>query len=75
KTGKVLIVHEDNLTLGVGAEIAAIIAAEGFEFLDAPVMRLAGPDVPAVPFSRTMQDLFMPNGDRIAEALRKLAAY
>ncbi|MGB8648090.1 MAG: alpha-ketoacid dehydrogenase subunit beta [Anaerolineae bacterium] len=75
KTGKALIVHEDNLTLGVGAEIAAIIAAEAFEYLDAPVMRLAGPDVPAVPFSKPMQDFFMPNADKIAEALRKLAAY
>ncbi len=75
KTSKALIVHEDNLTLGVGAEIAAVIASEGFEYLDAPVMRLAGPDVPAVPFSKTEQDYFMPNADKIAEALRKLAAY
>ena len=75
KTGKVLIVHEDNLTLGLGAEIAAIIAGEGFEYLDAPVMRLAGPDVPGVPFSRPMQDFFMPNPDKIAAAIRQLAAY
>lgn len=75
KTGKALIVHEDNLTLGLGAEIAAIIASEGFEHLDAPVMRLAGPDVPAVPFSRPMQDFFMPNADKIAGAVRQLAAY
>ncbi len=75
KTSKALIVHEDNLTLGVGAEIAAVIASEGFEYLDAPVVRLAGPDVPAVPFSKTEQDYFMPNADKIAEALRKLAAY
>ncbi len=75
KTGKALVVHEDNLTLGLGAEIAAVIASEGFEYLDGPVMRLAGPDVPAVPFSRTMQDFFMPNADKIAEAIRKLAAY
>jgi 2-oxoisovalerate dehydrogenase E1 component beta subunit len=75
KTGKVLIVHEDNLSLGLGAEIAAIIASEGFEYLDAPVMRLAGPDVPAVPFSRPMQDFFMPNAEKIAAAVRQLAAY
>ncbi len=75
KTGKAMIVHEDNLTLGLGAEIAALIADEAFEYLDAPVMRLAGPDVPAVPFSRPMQDYFMPNADKIADALRKLAAY
>lgn len=75
KTGKALIVHEDNLTCGLGAEIAAIIADEGFNYLDAPVMRLAGPDVPAVPFSRPMQDFFMPNAEKIGAAIRHLAAY
>lgn len=75
KTGKALIVHEDNLTLGLGAEIAATIASDAFEYLDAPVMRVAGPDVPAVPFSRTMQDFFMPNADKIADAMRHLAKY
>ncbi len=75
KTGKALIVHEDNLTLGLGAEIAAIIASDAFEFLDAPVMRLGAPDVPAVPFSQPMQDFFMPNADKIEKAIRKLAAY
>ncbi len=75
KTSKALIVHEDNLTLGLGAEIAAIISGEAFEYLDAPVMRLAGPDVPAVPFSQPMQDFFMPNADKIEKAIRKLAAY
>ncbi len=75
KTGKALIVHEDTFTLGLGAEIAALMAGEAFEYLDAPVMRLAGPDVPAVPFSQPMQDFFMPNADKIEEAIRKLAAY
>ncbi|HZQ08370.1 MAG TPA: alpha-ketoacid dehydrogenase subunit beta [Anaerolineae bacterium] len=75
KTGKVLIVHEDNLTLGLGAEIAAVIASEAFEFLDAPIMRVAGPDVPAMPYARPMQDFFLPNASKIGEAIRKLAAY
>jgi len=75
KTSKVLIVHEDNLSFGWGAEVAAIIASEAFEYLDAPVMRVAGPDVPAVPFARTMQDFFMPNAEKIANAVRKLAKY
>lgn len=75
KTGKALIVHEDNLTLGLGAEIAALIAGQVFEYLDAPVMRLCGPDVPAVPFSQPFQDYFMPNADKIEKAIRKLAAY
>jgi 2-oxoisovalerate dehydrogenase E1 component beta subunit len=75
KTSKALIVHEDNLSFGWGAEVAAIIASEAFEYLDAPVMRVAGPDVPAVPFARTMQDFFMPNAEKIAAAIRKLARY
>lgn len=75
KTGKALIVHEDNLTGGYGAEIAAILADEAFTDLDAPVKRLAGPDVPAVPFSHPMQDWFMPNAEKIAAAIRELAAY
>lgn len=75
KTGKALVVHEDNFTLGYGAEIAAIIADEGFEYLDGPVKRLAGPDVPAVPFSHPMQEFFMPNPDKIADAMRELANY
>ncbi len=75
KTGKALIVHEDNLTLGLGAEIAALIASDAFEWLDAPVMRVAGPDIPAVPFSPPMQDFFMPNAEKIEGAIRKLARY
>jgi 2-oxoisovalerate dehydrogenase E1 component beta subunit len=75
KTGKALVVHEDNLTGGYGAEIAATIADEGFTDLDAPVRRLAGPDVPGVPFSHPLQDWFMVNPEKIAEAARKLAAY
>ena len=75
KTGKALIVHEDNLTVGYGAEIAAILVEEAFAYLDAPVRRLTGPDVPAMPYSHPLQDWFMPDTDRIAEAIRELAAY
>ena len=75
KTGKALVVYEDNLTLGYGAEVAAIIADEAFTSLDAPVKRLAAPDVPAVPYSHPMQDWFMPNPDKIANAIRDLANY
>ncbi|HEY6040761.1 MAG TPA: transketolase C-terminal domain-containing protein, partial [Anaerolineae bacterium] len=75
KTGKALIVYEDNHSLGWGAEIAATLAEDAFEFLDAPVMRLTGPDVPGVPYARTEQDLFMPDAEKIAAALRKLGAY
>jgi 2-oxoisovalerate dehydrogenase E1 component beta subunit len=75
KTGKALVVYEDNLTMGYGAEVAAVIADEAFTSLDAPVKRLAGPDVPAVPFSHPLQDWFMPNPEKIAAAMRDLAAY
>ncbi|MBI4310726.1 MAG: alpha-ketoacid dehydrogenase subunit beta [Chloroflexi bacterium] len=75
KTGKVLIVHEDNLTGGVGAEVAAIIAAEAFEHLDGPVMRLTGPDVPAMPFAASLEAAFMPSVDKIVAAAQRLAQY
>lgn len=75
KTGKALIVHEDNLTGGYGAEVAATIADMAFEHLDGPIRRLAGPDVPAVPFSYPLQDWFMPNAEKIADAIRSLVAY
>jgi 2-oxoisovalerate dehydrogenase E1 component beta subunit len=75
KTGKALVVHEDNLTGGYGGEVAAIIADEAFTDLDAPVKRLGGPDVPGVPFSHPLQDWFMPNPEKIAKAMRELANY
>jgi 2-oxoisovalerate dehydrogenase E1 component beta subunit len=75
KTGKVVVVHEDNLTGGLGGEIVAIIAQAAFEWLDGPIVRVAGPDVPGVPFSRTMEHFFMPDAAKIAAAIRDLAAY
>lgn len=75
KTGKALIVYEDNRFLGYGAEIAAILSDEGFEYMDGPIRRLAGPDVPAMPFSPGMQAWFMPNPEKIAAAIRELAEY
>jgi 2-oxoisovalerate dehydrogenase E1 component beta subunit len=75
KTGKALVVYEDNLTGGFGAEVAAIIAQEAFEHLDGPVMRVAAPDVPAMPFNKPQEDAFLPNPEKIAAAMRKLAAY
>lgn len=74
KTGKVLIVHEDNKTSGFGAEIAAVIAEEAFFDLDAPVMRLCSPDVPAMPYNSQLEKAYMLNPDKIADAIRKLAA-
>jgi 2-oxoisovalerate dehydrogenase E1 component beta subunit len=75
KTGKVLIVHEDNKTGGVGAEVAAIIAEQALFELDAPIARLCGPDVPAMPYNAVMERFYMLNAERIAQALRELAAF
>jgi 2-oxoisovalerate dehydrogenase E1 component beta subunit len=75
KTGKAIVVYEDNRFLGYGAEIAAIIAEEAFDYLDGPVTRIAGPDVPGVPYNHVLEDWFMVNPEKIADGLRKLAAY
>jgi 2-oxoisovalerate dehydrogenase E1 component beta subunit len=75
KTGKALVVHEANRFGGFGAEVAATIAELGFEHLDGPVTRLAGPDVPAVPFHHNLEDWFMISPARIVDAARALAAY
>ncbi len=75
KTGKVLIVHEDNKTGGVGAEVSAIIAEEALFELDAPIARLGGPEIPAMPFSPPLEKFYMLNPDKIAKAMRELAAF
>jgi len=73
KTGKVLVLHEDTLTGGIGAEIAAVINEEAFEYLDAPVMRCGALDTP-VPFATELEWNFLPK-KRFEEQLLKLAAY
>jgi 2-oxoisovalerate dehydrogenase E1 component beta subunit len=74
-TGKALVVHEANRFGGFGAEIAAEIAEKAFEHLDGPVTRLAGPEVPGVPFHHTLEDWYMIDPARIVAAARELAAY
>ncbi len=74
KCSKVLVLHEDTRTGGFGAEIAATIAEEAFEDLDAPVKRIAAPDTP-VPFSPPLEKAFIPQVDDVAAGLRELAAY
>jgi len=75
RTGKCLIVYEDNRMFGAGAEIAALIAEEAFDDLDAPVMRIGGPESPAMPFNKPQEDWFMPSVATIAAKMRQLAAY
>jgi 2-oxoisovalerate dehydrogenase E1 component beta subunit len=74
KTSKVLVLHEDTRTGGFGAEIAATIAEDAFEDLDAPVKRIAAPDTP-VPFSPPLEKAFIPQVDDVAAGLRELAEY
>jgi 2-oxoisovalerate dehydrogenase E1 component beta subunit len=75
KTGKALVVHEANRFGGFGAEVAALIAQDAFEHLDGPVTRLAGPEVPGVPFHHNLEDWFMLGPEKIVAAARELAAY
>ena len=75
KTGKCVVVYEDNRFVGYGAEISAILAEEAFDHLDGPIVRVAGPDVPGVPYSHRLEDWFMVSPDKIADAVRRLAAY
>ncbi|WP_028610460.1 alpha-ketoacid dehydrogenase subunit beta [Paenibacillus harenae] len=75
RTGKVLIIHEDNKTGGIGAEVSAIIAEELLYELDAPIMRLCGPDVPAMPINPPGEKFFMLNKEKVKEAMRNLALY
>jgi 2-oxoisovalerate dehydrogenase E1 component beta subunit len=74
KTSKVLVLHEDNRTGGFGGEIAATIAEEAFEDLDAPVRRIAAPDTP-VPFSPPLEKAFIPQVDDVVKGLKELIDY
>ena len=71
KTGKLVIAHEDNLTGGWGGEIAAIVADEGFNYLDAPIKRVCAPDTP-VPFAPVMEKFYVPDAEDIIRAIREI---
>jgi len=75
KTSKAMVVYEDNRFLGYGAEVSAIIAEQAFDSLDGPILRIAGLDVPAVPYSDPLAGAFIPTAAKIADAIRRLAAY
>jgi 2-oxoisovalerate dehydrogenase E1 component beta subunit len=74
KTSKAIILHEDNKTGGVGAEIAARLTEDCFDHLDGPILRIAAPDTP-VPFSTPLEEYFLPNARDVVAAAKKLAKY
>jgi 2-oxoisovalerate dehydrogenase E1 component beta subunit len=74
KTSKAILLHEASRTGGIGGELAAIIAEEAFEWLDAPIIRVASIDTP-VPYSPPLEDYYLPQIKDVVEAARKLAAY
>lgn len=75
KTGKVLIIHEDNKEGGLGGEVAAIIAEHCLFDLDAPIKRLCGPDVPTMPYSPPLEKYFMVNLEKVKDAMKELALF
>lgn len=74
KTSRAVVLYESHRFLGTGAEVAAVIAEEAFESLDAPVVRIAPPNVP-VPFSPALEDAYLPQVSDIEDAVRKLSAW
>lgn len=74
KTNKVIILYEAPMTGGVGAEVAALISENMFEYLDGPIIRISAPDTP-VPYSPPMEEFYLPKVDDVVKAARKLAAY
>lgn len=74
-TSRVVIVHEDNRTLGIGAEISATIAEQAFDCLDAPIVRVTPPDIPAIPAASAMEHFYMPNVDKIVAAMEQVIRY
>ena len=75
KCGKVMVAQEANLAVSIASEVAAIVAEECFEYLDAPVMRIGGPEIPAMPFAHALEDFYLVTPDKLEAALRTLAAY
>ena len=71
KTGRLVIVEEDNLTNGWGAEVAALVADEAFVWLDAPIKRVAAPDVPP-PFAPVLEQEYVPSARRVVETVKSI---
>ncbi len=75
KTSRCIIIHEDHRTLGIGAEVSAIIAEQAFDCLDAPITRVTAPDVPAIPFSAPLEKFYMPSVEKIMTAMQRTLDY
>jgi 2-oxoisovalerate dehydrogenase E1 component beta subunit len=75
KTNRLLVVQEDHRTLGIGSEIAAIVAEQAFDCLDAPILRVTAPDVPAIPFSAPLEKFYMPSVEKIMTGMERVAQY
>jgi 2-oxoisovalerate dehydrogenase E1 component beta subunit len=75
KTNRLVVVQEDHRTLGIGSEIAAIVAEQAFDCLDAPILRVTAPDVPAIPFSAPLEKFYMPSVEKIMTAMERVAQY
>lgn len=74
KTNRVVIAYEDHKTLGIGAEIAALLSEELFEYLDAPIVRVAAPDTP-IPYSPPLEKFYLPDEDDIIAAVNRVVEY
>ncbi len=75
KTNRVVLVQEDHRTLGISSEISAVIAEQAFECLDAPILRVTAPDIPAIPFSPPLEKFYMPTVEKIMTAMERCAQY
>jgi len=75
KTNRVVLAQEDHRTLGIASEISAFIVEEAFECLDAPIIRVTAPDIPAIPFSKPLEEFYMPTVDKILDGMRRCVQY
>ena len=75
KTNRLVVIQEDHRTLGIGSEISAIVNEQAFDCLDAPILRVTAPDVPAIPFAAPLEKFYMPSVEKIMTAMERVAQY
>ncbi len=75
RTGRLCIVQEDHRTLGIGSEISATVAEQAFDCLDAPIVRVSAPDIPAIPAAEPLEQFYMPNTAKVVDALHRVLQY